>query len=153
MRNRKETLFGREGLIKENKEEPMAGEETDAGLNLIKYLSVEKGDIVSCPTFRRSNPSPSLSVSYLLASFCSAPFFRTRTDPWSRVREPRVYKGEARRYGVYVCSMISRLVHVRQKRRVSKRGKTSMPRETDSRITQFMTRERGSNDVSVFPWV
>lgn len=87
----------------------MAGEETDAGLNLIKYLSVEKGDIVSCPTFRRSNPSPSLSVSYLLASFCSAPFFRTRTDPWSRVREPRVYKGEARRYGVYVCSMISPL--------------------------------------------
>lgn len=82
-------------MIKENKEERWL-EETDAGLNLIKYLSVEKGDIVSCPTFRRSNPSPSLSCPYLLASFCSArrSFFPDTYDPWSRVREPRVYKGE-----------------------------------------------------------
>lgn len=60
----------------------MAGEETDAGLNLIKYLSVEKGDIVSCPTFRRSNLFP-LSIRVLIFS---PPFVRLLFSGHVRIR-------------------------------------------------------------------
>lgn len=119
---------------------------------------MEKGDIVSCPTFRRSNPSssPLLSVPRVLISsppfvrLAVVPFFRTRTIRGVGYVNPVFIKGSQSLRGLRVFRDFS-TAHVRWKRHISKRGKTSRRmhscQETDSYHSLW---HGGRNDVSVF---